>query len=68
MSRAKLIDDALRSLRAKGASAAEIESARGVMAWLIEHNRSECRLALGRGVHALLPANQLARGLTTRPL
>lgn len=61
---AEVIADALERLQAKGASAAELASARNVLAHLAECNRTRSTVEIGRGVRVALPGNPSARGLT----
>jgi hypothetical protein len=67
MSIQTVIEQAERELRARGASQADVEHARKLLAWLAEHNRSTdtTTVRLAHGVTVRLPANTHARGLVT---
>lgn len=68
MTRTEPIDKALQQLRAKGASNLEVEKARDLLAWLVENNRSDATVKLGRGVSVQLPKNELGRGIQSRAI
>lgn len=62
MSAASAIEAAVAQLQARGATPHEVEHARGLLAWLAEHNRTAARVELAPGVVAQLPGNPAGRG------